>query len=157
HFHLNFFVVLSKHMLVSSPNHPITKEHLTLMCKVDRWNFNIFSFDIFPNIQFSPIGNWETTNILPIVDFAIQHIKQLWTLVFLIPLTEIISNGENPFFSSGLFFISPSSTDTSIKFEFLDGIQKRSSLKGISTGISSTLLTNFTLIDRILHVAYDQL
>src|SRR5690606_33576900 len=98
--------------------------HFPFMSEVQRWNFNIFSLNVIPNVHFCPVTNRESPEMLPFEMFSVQEIPQLRTLVLWIPLTKIIPMGEESFFCPGFLFIPSASPDRTIYFIFFNSIQE---------------------------------
>src|SRR4051812_40458500 len=99
---------------------------------------------------------WGIHARFPNIYFSVGHIKQFRPLLFSIPLSKVITNGEYSFFSPCLFLISACTTYTGIQLEFFNGIKQRGCLQYIPAGILSCFFSNLTLVDAVLHITNDQ-
>src|SRR5688572_18591066 len=97
-------------------------DHFSFMCKIDRWQLDLFMTYIIPDIQFCPVADRKHSYIFPFMNSTVINIPKLGSLQFWIPLSKLISYGKDPFFGSGFFFITPCTADTTIKFEFFNCI-----------------------------------
>src|SRR5436190_19433415 len=96
--------------------------YFSFMRKIDRGQLDPFMTYIIPDIQFCPVADRKYSYIFSFMNSAIINIPKLRSLQFWIPLSKLISYRKDPFFSSRLFFITPCTTNTTIKFEFFDRI-----------------------------------
>src|SRR5690606_24245989 len=151
-----FLVRLPEHVLVSSPDHAVTKEHFALVSEINARNGDVFGAGVFPDIQFSPVGDRKATHVLSDVDLTIEHIKELGTLVFLIPQSNVIPYRKHALFGSGFFLISSRAADAGVELEFLDRVQKRRRLQRISASVATALFPYFSLVDRVLDISDDE-
>src|SRR5450432_4542944 len=98
--------------------------YFSLMSKINRRQFYLFSLYIVPYIQFGPVAYRECTNVLTFVNFSIVCVPQFGPLQFGIPLPEFISHRKYSFLGSCLFFVSSCAADQCIKFELFNNIKE---------------------------------
>src|SRR5690606_24811143 len=138
-----------------SPDHAVTKEHFALVSEINARNGDVFGADVFPDIQFSPVGDRKATHVLSDVDLTIEHIKELGTLVFLIPLSKVIPYGKHALFGSGFFLSSSRAADAGVEFVFRDIVQSSRLLQRLFASVASALFPKCSLIDRVLDISAD--
>src|SRR5690606_11491038 len=129
---------------------------VTFMSKIQRRDFDIFSFDVIPDIKLRPVTYWKNTYVFALLNTSVKNTPKFRTLSLRIPLTEFISHCKNSFFRSSLFFIPASTSTTSIKLLLFDSLQKSYSLQRVPAGILTLLFNNPSFINRILHQTDNQ-
>ncbi|MCY1366338.1 hypothetical protein D9M69_532300 [compost metagenome] len=90
------------------------------------------------------------------MDLPVEDIPEFRPLAFGIPLSELITNREDPFFRPCFFFVSPGAAYTGIETVLFYSIQQGDRLQGVTTGIFSFLLYHLTLVNAFLNISYDQ-
>src|SRR5699024_10319305 len=106
---------------------------------------------IIPYIHFSPVTNWESTEMFTFKILSIEKVPKFRTLIFGIPLSEIVSMRKEALFRTCFFFITTASTNGTIHLILFNGIQKGSTLQGISSGILPLLFGYSSGINRLLY------
>src|SRR5690554_6067202 len=94
------------------------------MRKIQRWYADFFPQDIIPHVHLRPVTDWKCPKMFSLETFSVQNIPKFRTLVFGIPLPELIPMGEETLLSPSLFFVPPTTTDCAINLMRLDGIEQ---------------------------------
>src|SRR5690606_14790052 len=92
--------------------------------KVQGNNGDILQVDVLPDIQLSPVGEWEYANTFALVHATVVDIPQFRPLVFGIPAMVFVTEGVDPFFGSGFFFVPTSATKGSVEAVFVQSLFK---------------------------------
>ena len=85
----------------------------------------VLAFEVFPDIELGPVGEGEDAHALAGVDFWVVEVPEFWTLIFGVPLAELVAEGEDAFFGTGFFFVATSTADCGVGLEFLEAIYER--------------------------------
>src|SRR5690554_1850457 len=122
------------------------------MGEVERRKFDIFQFDVLPYIHFRPVGDRKNPEVFADMFFTVEKVPKLWTLVFGIPLAELVTMGKETLLGPGFFLIPPSASHGGINFVFFQGVQQGYGLQGISARIHTRFLPNpsgvYAFLDR---------
>src|SRR6185312_5241802 len=93
----------------------ISADHdFTFFGKIQRHNGNLFTADIFPDVQLRPVGKRKDADALAFIDPAVKEVPQLWPLIFRVPLAKGIAKGKNALLGARLFLIPARSADCSV-------------------------------------------
>src|SRR5581483_3783392 len=90
-------------------------KHAALFSEVKRHDRNFFEVDVMPDVQFGPIGERKDANALAGTDASVVQIPQLRTLIFGVPLTSVVAEGENALFRARALFIAARSAECGIE------------------------------------------
>ena len=93
------------------------------MGKVEGRERYLASLNVFPNVEFGPVGKGEDPEVLALVMEAVENAPQLWPLVLRVPLTVPVTVAEEAFLCPSLLFISSSTTKGSVCLQVENGIQ----------------------------------
>ena len=85
-----------------------------------RRHFELFLFDVFPNVHFGPVGEREHAHVLAGIHPGVVKIPDFRALIFGIPLAEGIAEAEETFLRAGLFLVAPRAADGAVELKFLD-------------------------------------
>src|SRR4051812_13677514 len=88
---------------------------------------------------------------------AVEDVPQLGALVLRIPLTEYIAMREEALLGTRLFLVAPASAEGRVDFQLINRVEQRDRLQRVTAGVWSALFLGAALVDRILHVAHDEL
>src|SRR5690554_3898935 len=127
------------------------------MGEVERRKFDVFQFDVLPYIHFCPVGDRKNPEVFADMLFTVKKVPKLWTLIFGIPLAELVTMGKETLFGPGFFLIPPSASHGSINLVFFQGVQQGHGLQGISARIYTCFLPNPTRINAFLNRSYIEL
>src|SRR4051794_24872549 len=91
-----------------------TNHDFAFFGKIQWHNGNLFTADIFPDIQLRPVGKRKDADALAFIDPAVKEVPQLWPLIFRVPLAKGIAKGKNALLGARLFLIPARSADCSV-------------------------------------------
>ena len=62
--------------------------------------------DVVPDVELGPVGKRKHANAFAGADAAVEEVPEFGALIFWIPLTGAIAEGENAFLGTRLFFVA---------------------------------------------------
>jgi hypothetical protein len=125
--------------------------------EVDRWERDLFAFDVHPNIHLGEVGERENAEVFAGVFASVEKVPKFGALIFWVPLAEVIAVGEEAFFGAGFFFIAASATEAGIVLMFFDGIEEGDGLKFVAGSVRTFFFDNPAGIDGVLNETNDEL
>ena len=87
---------------------------------------------------------------------SIEQVPEFRTLVLGVPLTEVVTMGEEAFLRTGLFLVSSGATDAGIKLVFFDGVDEGRRLEAVAARVGASFFLHFAGIDGRLNAADDE-
>ncbi len=95
------------------------------MREIDRGEFELFAFDVLPDVEFRPVRDRENADVFALETAGVIEIPQLGALILRVPLTELEKKKKNALLGTRLFLVAPGAADTGVETEFFDGFKQR--------------------------------
>src|SRR5258708_23619031 len=90
-------------------------QHAPRLCKVERNNRDFLEMDVVPDVELSPVGQWEDADAFARADAAIEEAPQFGALSLRIPLARAVAEGEDAFLGARLFFVAARAAKRGVK------------------------------------------
>src|SRR5699024_5305581 len=129
-------------------------EQLALMRVVNLRQTQLTRADVFPDIRFGPVGNWEDADILARHLAAVVQIPQLWALTAWVPAAEGVTHREDALFRAGTLLIAARTTQYCVVASLSDCFYQRHRLQRVTCAIRAFL--QVTAVNPILDLSYVQ-
>src|SRR6202012_3976923 len=81
---------------------------------------------------------------------------QLGPLALGVPLAEVVAEGEHALLGTGALLVAAGTTEGRVEAVLLDGVEQRGGLQPVARGTRAGLLSDTTLVDRVLDGGDDQ-
>ena len=133
-----------------------TTDAHAVMGVVEGGQIDVLAQDVVPNVEFRPIVEREDTEVLAGGVHAVEEVPQLRTLVFGVPLAEVVAVGKKALLRTCLFFVSSCPSNARVELVAFDGVDEGGGLQAVSACVGARLLLDFARIDGRLHTAHDQ-
>ena len=90
----------SHSVIINHDDIAITVYNRSFCCKIKRYNINLLSLDVLPDILLSPVRDRENSHALALVNLSVVKLPHFRTLVLRVPCLCCISERENSLLSS---------------------------------------------------------
>src|SRR6185369_3053836 len=101
--------------VVEDDDLPIADHRLARLCEVERIDGDLLEVDVLPHVELRPVRQRENPDRLAGIDPRIVEVPQLGALIFGIPLTELVTKGEEALLRARLFLVAPRAADGGIE------------------------------------------
>ena len=88
---------------------------LARLREVERIDGDLLEVDVLPHVELRPVRQREDTDRLAGIDPRIVEVPQLGALVLRVPLTELVTEGEEPLLRARLFLVAPRAADGGVE------------------------------------------
>src|SRR6202034_2869183 len=109
-----------------------------------------------PDVELGPVRQREDARVLALVDARVVEGPQLGTLVFGVPLAEVVAEAEDPLFGARALLVAARAADRRVKAPRGERVEQRRRLQTVARRARTALLDNPALIDRVLDASHDQ-
>src|SRR5699024_8210656 len=110
--------------------------------------------DVFPNICFGPVRNWEDADIFASHLATVVQVPQLWALTAWVPAAEGVTHREDALFRAGTLVIEARTTQYCVVASLSDGFYQRHQRQRVTCAIRAFL--QVTAVTPILDLSYVQ-
>src|SRR5664279_3245324 len=94
----------------------------TLLGEIQGHNRNVLGPDVFPHVEFGPIGQWKHPHGFARLDTGIEQLPQLGPLIARVPAMARGAVRENALLGAALFLIAPRPTESGVEAPLVQGL-----------------------------------
>ena len=87
---------------------------------------------------------------------TVEKIPQFGTLVFRVPLAEVVAVGEEALFGAGFLLVAAAATEAGVVLVELDGVEQGDSLEFVAGGVGAFFFNDAAAVDGVLDGADDE-
>ncbi len=127
-----------------------------LVREIEVGQLDVFEADVLPDVHLCPVTQGEDTEVFAVMLASVEDVPEFRALVFGVPFAKLGTGGKETFLGPGFFFVATSSTKSRVVLVFFNGIEKDRDLQCISSSTGSSFITDFALINLLLHTADHQ-
>ncbi len=92
------------------------------MGEVEAGQGDLFLADVLPDVHLCPVGDGEDAEVFAFMHAAVEDVPELGTLVFGVPLAEVVAVAEEAFFGACFFFVAAAATEACVVFTGGNGV-----------------------------------
>lgn len=124
----------------------VALKDLPLVGEVEAGHVYLLLQDILPDIHLGPVGDGEDTEVLAHRLATIEDVPQFRSLVFGVPLSELVAMTEEALFGACLLFVTACSAYGSVEVVLLEGVQEGGGLQLITRSVVAGFFLDTSLV-----------